>query len=208
MVRQAGLAPIRVCIFSPTAESCESLALETKEAGYTVEEKFNQPIKLVEFIGRSSIDHIALIDARQRGDAVFGLIKELCDKRTVAVVALERSIDCLPNSSALAAGAQALIVDPVVPKDVSCAFAIALYQHAKQSRLENKLDQLQERLENRKLIEKAKGMLMKAAKVSEAEAFRLIQKQSQDKRKSMADIAASIIATNQLVELASRGRGD
>jgi AmiR/NasT family two-component response regulator len=208
MVRQAGLAPIRVCIFSPSAELCESLALEAKEAGYAVEEKFDQPKKLVEYIGRSSIDHIALIDTRRRTEAVLTLIEELCDKRTVAVVALESSVDCLPNSSALAAGAQALIVDPVNSKDVSCAFAVALYQHAKQSRMENKLDELQERLENRKAIEKAKGMLMKAAKVTEAEAFRLIQKQSQDKRKSMADIAASIIATNQLVEEASRGRGD
>jgi len=208
MVRQAGLAPIRVCIFSPSAELCESLALETQEAGYAVEEKFDQPKKLVEYIGRSTIDHIALIDTRRRTEAVLTLIEELCDKRTVAVVALESSVDSLPNSSALAAGAQALIVDPLNSKDVSCAFAVALYQHAKQSRMENKLDELQERLEKRKTIEKAKGMLMKAAKVTEAEAFRLIQKQSQDKRKSMADIAASIIATNQLVEEASRGRGD
>jgi AmiR/NasT family two-component response regulator len=208
MVRQAGLAPIRVCIFSPIAELCESLALETKEAGYAVEEKFSQPKNLVEYIGRSNIDHIALIDTRRRTEEVLTLIEQLCDKRTVAVVALESSAGCLPNSSALAAGAQALIVDPVNSKDVSCAFAVALYQHAKQSRMENKLDELQERLENRKVIERAKGMLMKAAKVTEAEAFRLIQKQSQDKRKSMADIAASIISTNQLVEEAARGRGD
>jgi two-component system, response regulator PdtaR len=206
MIRQAGLAPIRVCIFRPRAELCESLALETEEAGYTVEEKFSQPQELVDFIGRSKIDHIALIDARQRGDEVFALIRELCVRRSVAVVALEKLIDCGPNSSALAAGAQTLIVEPVNPKDLSCAFAVALVQHAKQARLEDELDQLRERLANRKLIEKAKGMLMKASRVSESEAFRLIQKQSQDKRKSMVEIATSIISANQLLEEASRGR--
>jgi response regulator NasT len=197
-----------VCIFSPTAELCENLARETKEAGYTVEQKFSQSKQLVEFIGSSNIDHIALIDARHRGKEVFELIKELCAKRTVAVVALEKSIDCGPSSAALSAGAQALIVDPVCSKDISCAFAVALVQHSKQSQLESELDQLRERLANRKLIERAKGMLMRAAKVSEAEAFRIIQKQSQDKRKSMVEIAVSIISTSQLVEEASRARGD
>lgn len=208
MVRQAGLAPIRVCIFSPTVELCESLVLDTEEAGYTVEQTFSQPQRLVEFIGRSNVDHIGLIDARQGGEQVLTLIRELCAQRSVAVVALEKPIDSGPNSLALAAGAQALILDPVNPKDVSCAFAVALVQHTKQARLEDELGQLRERLANRKLIERAKGMLMKAAKVSESEAFRLIQKQSQDKRKSMVEIATSIISANQLVEEASRVRGE
>ena len=208
MVRQPGLAPIRVCIFSPTVELCESLVLDTEEAGYTVEQTFSQPQRFVEFIGRSNVDYIGLIDARQRGEQVFTLIRELCDQRSVAVVALEKPIDSGPSSSALAAGAQALILDPVNPKDVCCAFAVALFQHTKQARLEDELGQLRERLANRKLIERAKGMLMKAAKVSESEAFRLIQKQSQDKRKSMVEIATSIISANQLVEEASRVRGE
>src|SRR5215813_9702840 len=129
MVRQAGLAPIRVCIFSPTVELCESLVLNTEEAGYTVEQTFSQPQRLVEFVGRSNVDHIGLIDARRRDDQVFKLIKELCAQRSVAVVALEKEIDSGPTSAALAAGAQALIIDPVNPKDVSCAFAVALFQH-------------------------------------------------------------------------------
>jgi len=208
MVRQAGLAPIRVCIFSPAVNWCERLVLDTEEAGYTVEQTFSQPQRFVEFIKRSNIDHIGLIDARQRDEQVFTLIKELCAQRSVAVVALEKSLDSGPNSSALAAGAQALIIDPVNPKDISCAFAVALFQHTKQSRLDDELHELRERLANRKLIERAKGMLMRAAKVSEPEAFRLIQKQSQDKRKSMVEIATSIISASQLVEEASRGRSE
>src|SRR5215813_9706647 len=101
MVRQAGLAPIRVCIFSPTVELCEGLVLDTEEAGYTVEQTFSQPQRLVEFIGQSSVDHIGLIDARQRGEQVFTLIRELCAQRSVAVVALEKPIDSGPNSPAL-----------------------------------------------------------------------------------------------------------
>ena len=206
MVQKAGLAPMRVCIFSAEEELCEGLALESQEAGYRVEQKFNEPQKLVEFISRSNIDQIVLIDVRRRREESLKLIRELVASRPLAMVALADSADAGLGSRALEAGAQALLVDPAKAKDISAAFAAAAYQHAKQSRLESEILRLREKLAQRKLIEKAKGILMDAAKVTEAEAFRLIQKQSQDKRKPMAEIASLIISATQLVQEAARAR--
>jgi response regulator NasT len=197
---------MRVCIFSPEKELCESLAFDSQGAGYGVEQKFNQPQKLVEFISRSNSDHIVLIDARRQREDRLKLIKELCSDGPVAMVALANEADISLGSRAVEAGAQAVLVDPVKAKDIRFAFTIAVHQQAKQARLQSEIKRLQEKLVERKLIEKAKGILMDAAKVTEAEAFRLIQRESQDKRKSMAEIATSIISATQLVEEAARAR--
>ncbi|HSQ20173.1 MAG TPA: ANTAR domain-containing protein [Blastocatellia bacterium] len=208
MVQQAGVAPMRVCIFSPEEELCESLAFDSRGAGYGVEQKFNQPQKLVEFISRSNSDHIVLIDARRQREEGLKLIKELCSDGPVAMVALANEADISLGSRAVEAGAQAVLVDPVKAKDICFAFTVAVHQQAKQARLQSEIHRLREKLAERKLIEKAKGILMDAAKVTEAEAFRLIQRESQDKRKSMAEIATSIISATQLVEEAARARLD
>jgi len=60
---------------------------------------------------------------------------------------------------------------------------------------------IQEELEVRKLVERAKGILMRESSVSEDEAYRLIQKYSMDSRKSMREIAEAIILTKELKKL-------
>jgi AmiR/NasT family two-component response regulator len=57
------------------------------------------------------------------------------------------------------------------------------------------VEDLQETIESRKVIEKAKGVLMKSLKLSEPEAFRRMQKLAMDKRKSMKEIADAILLT-------------
>jgi GAF domain-containing protein len=59
---------------------------------------------------------------------------------------------------------------------------------------------LQKTLEDRKLIEKAKGVLMREHGLSEAEAFRLLQKQSMEKRKTMREIAEAILLATELLD--------
>ena len=202
MVQQAGFAPIRVCVFSSEEKLCESLALGSEGAGYQIEKKFHEPRKLLEFISGSTIDHIVLIDMRSKHDEGLQLIKDLCVSRPRAMVAVANEANSRFGARAIEAGAQALLIDPVESKDLHAAFTTAVHQYAKQTRLEDDVRGLNEKLADRKLIEKAKGILMESAKVSEAEAFRLIQKQSQDQRKPMAEIATLIISATELVRAA------
>jgi response regulator NasT len=60
-------------------------------------------------------------------------------------------------------------------------------------------------LRERKLIERAKGILMSRRHLNENEAFRLLQRQSQDRRIPMAKLAESIIQTDELLEAPSQG---
>ncbi len=107
MVQQAGVAPMRVCIFSQEEELCEGLVLDSQAAGYRVEQTFSEPQKLLEFISLSNIDHLVLIDARRQCEHCLKLIQELCVGRPLAIVALAREADYCFGSRAVEAGAQA-----------------------------------------------------------------------------------------------------
>src|ERR1700740_3380850 len=68
----------------------------------------------------------------------------------------------------------------------------------KSEQLENEKSDLSDQLEARKLVERAKGMLQRQTKMSEEEAYRMMQRQSQQMRKSMREIAESIILNDEL----------
>jgi response regulator NasT len=64
--------------------------------------------------------------------------------------------------------------------------------------LQKQVVDLKEALETRKLVDRAKGILMDKQGLSEAEAFRKIQKMSMDNRKAMKDVAEAIILAHQV----------
>ncbi len=92
------------------------------------------------------------------------------------------------------AGAMAYVVKPFSPSDLLPAIEIALSRHAQIGVLENEIADLQERLETRKLVDRAKGLLISKNLVKdEPDAFRWIQKSSMDRRLTMAQVAKTVI---------------
>ena len=83
------------------------------------------------------------------------------------------------------AGAMAYVTKPFKPSDLLPAIQIALSRAEELSSLEGEVADLTERLETRKLMDRAKGLLQSKMKLSEPEAFRWIQKASMDRRLSM-----------------------
>ncbi|MGL4173370.1 MAG: ANTAR domain-containing response regulator [Actinomycetota bacterium] len=92
------------------------------------------------------------------------------------------------------AGAMAYVVKPFTAADLVPAIKIAQARYAEMKILENEISDLGERLETRKRVDKAKGLLMDRLSVSEVEAFRWLQKTSMDRRLSMREVADSVVA--------------
>lgn len=90
-------------------------------------------------------------------------------------------------------GAMAFLVKPFSPQDLLPAIEIALSRHAQLVALETEIQDLVERLETRKLVERAKAVLSEKMKLTEPEAFRWIQKASMDRRLSMADVSRTVL---------------
>jgi response regulator NasT len=94
------------------------------------------------------------------------------------------------------AGAMAYLVKPFEKRDLLPAIEIAMSRFAEIITLESEVSDLRERLAARKLVERAKGVLMSAHAMSEAEAFRWIQRAAMDTRTSMRAVAELVLAEN------------
>lgn len=96
------------------------------------------------------------------------------------------------------AGVFAYLVKPFQESDLMPAIEIAIARYLEQQELEGTVGSLEERLETRKIVDRAKGILMDKYKMSEADAFRRIQHQSMNQRRSMKEIAEAIIIAHQV----------
>jgi len=95
------------------------------------------------------------------------------------------------------AGAVAYLVKPYRQSDLQPAIEVALARFSELRTLRSELQDVREALTVRKLVERAKGLLMETQGLKEAEAFRRIQKLSMDTRKSMKDVAEAILLAHQ-----------
>ena len=91
------------------------------------------------------------------------------------------------------AGAMAYVVKPFTPNDLLPAIEIAWSRHQQLVALEAEIQDLTERFETRKLVDRAKGLLNEKMNLTEPEAFRWIQKASMDRRLTMHEVAVTII---------------
>ena len=96
------------------------------------------------------------------------------------------------------AGVMAYVVKPFTISDLIPAIEIAISRHLQMRSLAEEVADLHERLETRKLIDRAKGILMKALNLSEPEAFSWIQRAAMDRRMSMKDVAAAVISPDDV----------
>lgn len=95
---------------------------------------------------------------------------------------------------ASAAGAMAYLVKPFTKADLVPAIEMAVCRHEEMKALEAEVGTLQERLDTRKLVDRAKGQLQTAHGWTEPEAFRFIQKTSMDRRLTMRKVAEAVLS--------------
>jgi len=92
------------------------------------------------------------------------------------------------------AGVMAYVVKPFSIGDLVPAIEIAISRHTQMKSLADEVADLHERLETRKIIDRAKGILMKALNLSEPEAFSWIQRAAMDRRLTMKEVAQAVIS--------------
>ncbi|MFN3373267.1 MAG: ANTAR domain-containing response regulator [Chloroflexus sp.] len=121
------------------------------------------------------------------------------DQTGIPVVMLTAFADKDTIRRAEAAGALAYLVKPINEQELPPAISIALARHRELQNLRNENLELQEALEARKLIERAKGILMQRLGLSERDAYERLRQRARDKRTKMKDIAQAIIEAEELL---------
>jgi two-component system, response regulator PdtaR len=127
---------------------------------------------------------------------------EILTKRHIAPVVLLTAFSQRELvERAAEAGALAYVVKPFTPNDLIPAIDIALTRYQQIITLEDEISDLAERLETRKVLDRAKGILNDTMGLTEPEAFRWIQKASMDRRLSMREVAQTVV--DQLADKAA-----
>ncbi len=99
----------------------------------------------------------------------------------------------------------AYLVKPIKQADLEPAIAIAMRRFEQFQALRKETTDLKQALEDRKVIEKAKGILMKKAGLDEHDAFRRLQKLASDKNRKLIDIAQIILTAEEALDVTGRG---
>jgi len=142
---------------------------------------------------------LVLMDVKMPGMDGVEATRRLMERRPLPIVMLTAYSDDETVRSATEAGACAYLVKPVSRSQLLSALHVAASRFAELEQVKREVEDLSVALEVRKLIERAKGLLMDRAGLSEAEAFRRLQKASRDQRRPMKQIALEVIEAGKLM---------
>lgn len=124
--------------------------------------------------------------------------RRIMQSRPVPVILVSSHYDTETVERAKRAGVMGYLLKPLRDVELLPTIEIAVSQFQEFVTLRKENENLRKTLEARKIIERAKGILMKSKGLSEAEAFSLIQKKSMDLRKPMSEIAQAVILSEEL----------
>ena len=156
--------------------------------------------------GRSAVNlarelkpNVVIMDIKFEGGEFDGIdaARMLTEERIAPVLLLTAYSQRELVVRAREAGVVGYLVKPFREADLVPAIEVALARFGQFQAMEKQVGDLQETLETRKFVDRAKGILMDTQELKEADAFRMIQKMSMNNRKPMKDVAEAIILAHQ-----------
>lgn len=161
-----------------------------RDAGYEVIGEATNGQEAIQLIKDLQPD-LAILDVKMPvldGISVVEAIQGMCATLILTAFSQRELVE-----RASAAGAIAYVVKPFTFQDLQPSIEIAVARYRQMKALENEVRDIHERLESRKLIDRAKGVLMGALNLSEPEAFAWIQRTAMDRRVTMKIVAEAVL---------------
>ena len=163
-----------------------------EEEGMSVVGEASDGEAALRLVGEQSPD-LVIMDIKMPGMDGLTAAEKLAETGDTAVLILTAFSQKDLVQRAAEAGALGYLVKPFQKSDLMPAIEVALARHAQLKALKEESSGLADQLETRKIVDRAKGKLIDEKGMSEAEAFRHIQKQAMDERKPMKEVAAAIL---------------
>lgn len=189
--------PTRVVIAEDEAIIRLDLKELLEEEGYEVVGETGRGDEAVELV-RNLGPELAILDIKMPGLDGLSAARHIAGERLAAVLILTAFSQRDLVEQARDAGAMSYIVKPFQKSDLIPAIEVALGRHAELTSLESEVGDLAERLEARKMIDRAKGILMDRHGRNEQEAWRFLQTEAMNRRTKVHEVAALVVA-GQLV---------
>ncbi|ORC15773.1 MULTISPECIES: ANTAR domain-containing response regulator [Rothia] len=163
-----------------------------KDHGFKVVAETDNGKKAIELAEEHSPD-VVLMDVKMPVMDGIAAAEAISDKQLAPVVLLTAFSQKELVDRATEAGAMAYVVKPFTPHDLIPAIEVAISRYEQIRALQNEVANIKDQFETRKLVDRAKSLLMTKMGLSEPEAFRWIQKTSMDRRLSMREVAETIV---------------
>jgi response regulator NasT len=163
-----------------------------EEEGYEVVGETGRGDEAIELVRQTRPD-IAILDIKMPGMDGLSAARHISSERLAAVLVLTAFSQRDLIDQAREAGALAYLVKPFQKSDLIPAIEMALGRHAELASLERDVGDLAERLEARKLTDRAKGILQDQHGQSEQDAWRFLQTQAMSQRVKMEEVARQVI---------------
>ncbi len=184
--------PLRVVIAEDESLIRLDLVETLTEEGYEVVGQAGDGAKAVELVREHRPD-VAVLDIKMPGTDGLEAARLIEADNLCAVVVLTAFSQAELVTAASEAGAMAYVVKPFNRNDLVPAIELAVARFGDMRAAREVNEDLVERLESRKVIDRAKGQLMDQHKMSEADAFKFVRSSAMTNRTSMGDIAKEIL---------------
>ena len=184
-------APVRILVAEDEAIIRLDLVEMLTEAGYVVVAQATNGVEAIALAQEHKPD-LAILDVKMPELDGISAAEKIIEIAPVLMLTAFSQKDLVER--ARDAGAMAYVVKPFSISDLVPAIEIAVSRHRQLVALQQEVGDLNERLETRKVIDRAKGILMATLKLSEPEAFSWIQRTAMDRRMSMKDVALAVIS--------------
>lgn len=168
-----------------------------KEHGHEIVGEGSNGEEAVELAQKLNPDLIVM-DIKMPGMDGLEAVRQINADRTIPVIMLTAYSQPELVQQATELGVYGYLVKPIKEADILPTIEVALARANEVNSLMKEVGDLKETIETRKLVEKAKGILMENYGLSEAAAFRKIQKLSMDRRKPLKEIADAIILAREV----------
>ncbi len=152
---------------------------------------------VVHLVGKHRPDVVIMAVGLPDGDGVEAA-RQVMASGACPVVMLTSHTDTAVAARAIGAGVLAFLVKPLRAEEVGPALDVAVSRFRELTAMRQENEALKRTLETRKLIERAKGILMQRLGLSEPDAFRRIQKTAMDSRRPMAEVAQALLLTEEI----------
>ncbi|GLZ44283.1 transcriptional regulator [Actinomycetospora sp. NBRC 106375] len=187
-------AGLRVVVAEDEALIRLDLVEMLREEGYDVVGEAGDGEEAVR-LARELRPNLIMMDIKMPGTDGLEAARTIAGERLAPVVMLTAFSQRELVESARDAGAMAYLVKPFSKTDVVPAIELAASRFAEVTALEAEVAGLTDRLETRKAVERAKGLLMSKKKMTEPDAFRWIQRTAMDRRTTMRAVADAVVET-------------
>lgn len=188
---QAKISPVRILVAEDEALIRMDLVEMLQEAGYQVIAQATNGEEAIALAHEHQPD-LAILDVKMPVLDGISAAEKIISISPVLMLTAFSQRELVDR--ARDAGVMAYVVKPFTIGDLVPAIEIAISRHTQMRSLAEEVADLHERLETRKIIDRAKGILMKALNLSEPEAFSWIQRAAMDRRLTMKEVANAVIS--------------